>query len=60
MDHGKYIELKGTLTGVFINRNLQGKDGTATMYATHATLGILVEPYQQELEIPKALPYGNF
>ena len=60
MDHGKYVELKGTLTGVFVNRNLQGKDGTATVYTVHCTLNIVVEYYQQELPIPKVESYGDF
>ena len=60
MDHGKYIELKGTLTGVQINRMLQGKDGTGKLYIVHATLGIVVEPYNPSFELPKILPYGSF
>lgn len=60
MNHGKYVELKGTLTGVFVNRMLQGKDGTGRMYLTHVTLGIVLESYNQSFELPEMMPYGEF
>ena len=60
MDHGKYIELKGTLTGVQVNRMLQGNAGTGKQYIVHATLGIVVEPYNQSFELPKIKPHGSF
>lgn len=60
MDHGTYVELKGTLTGVFVNRMLQGKDGTGKIYLTHVTLGIVLESYKQEYKLPEVMPYGEF
>jgi hypothetical protein len=60
MDRGVYVELKGTLTGVQVNRNLQGKDTTSKVYAVHAMLGIVVESYQPVNKLPKMLPYGKF
>lgn len=60
MDHDKYVQVRGTLTGVFVNRMLQGKEGTGRVYLTHVTLGIVLESYKQEFELPEAMPYGEF
>lgn len=48
--HGKYVEKKGCLVGVFINRNLQGKPGTASVYTVHAQLGISLESKEETFQ----------
>lgn len=58
--HGKYVELKGCLTGVFINRSLQGRPGTATIYTTHVTLGMILESKEEQYDLPTHLPPGSF
>lgn len=50
--HGKYVELRGCLTGVFINRTLQGRAGTASVYTTHATLGMILESKDEVYDLP--------
>lgn len=54
--HGKYVELKGCLTGVFINRSLQGRNGTGTIYTTHITLGLTLESKEETYELPPSAP----
>lgn len=60
MDHGKYVEQKGTVTGLFVNRNLQGRDGTGKVYNTHVTLGLTLDNYDTTPPLPKSIPFGDF
>lgn len=60
MDHGEYVELKGTILGKYTVTAVIGAPTTSTLYKTSTSLGMCLEYHEKTPEQPDAISPGTF